>query len=321
MKNQQARHGALLVALLVVLRHVHVALRVARVVRHPHRHRGAGDGQLAGKHSEVRIKTPESNSHVEVEEAVAGLKEEQAGLGVIVIGGDAKGSETFTLSQQLLLSRALQERLLLAAQTTVQPPPLAGTVQLHQLLTAQGKRDSVVNQNMPPSDRRPFPFFLLISPLLWVHLLFFLVTLVTLILEIRDIVTGDTCPALILFNLGRFRTVLGVVDLPTQAKVLATLVGSLAVAHLKRHENRCVAIKTFSQPPMRECVYCDRPARSKETPFHKQLKAVAVKAKGAAAAFNTRASPGFSVRTAETLDTTGPKNTKSPTACNAEIET
>lgn len=32
------------------------------------------------------------------------------------------------------LTQALEERLLLAAQATVQPPPLAGAVQLHQLL-------------------------------------------------------------------------------------------------------------------------------------------------------------------------------------------
>lgn len=42
------RHGAFLVALLVVLRHVHVALCVAGVVGHPHGHRSACDGQLAG---------------------------------------------------------------------------------------------------------------------------------------------------------------------------------------------------------------------------------------------------------------------------------
>lgn len=41
------------------------------------------------------------------------------------------------------LTQALQKGLLLAAQTTVQPPPLAGTVQLHQLLTAQGERLSI----------------------------------------------------------------------------------------------------------------------------------------------------------------------------------
>lgn len=36
------------------------------------------------------------------------------------------------------LAQALQERLLLAAQATVQPPSLAGTVQLHQLLAKEG---------------------------------------------------------------------------------------------------------------------------------------------------------------------------------------
>lgn len=39
----------------------------------------------------------------------------------------------------LCLAQALQEGLLLAAQATVQPPPLAGAVQLHQLLTTQVK--------------------------------------------------------------------------------------------------------------------------------------------------------------------------------------
>lgn len=33
-----------------------------------------------------------------VEQAVAGLEEEQTRLGVVVIGGDTKGSETFALS-------------------------------------------------------------------------------------------------------------------------------------------------------------------------------------------------------------------------------
>lgn len=35
------------------------------------------------------------------------------------------------------LAQALEEGLLLAAQATVQPPPLAGAVQLHQLFTVQ----------------------------------------------------------------------------------------------------------------------------------------------------------------------------------------
>lgn len=35
----------------------------------------------------------------------------------------------------LCLAQALKESLLLATQATVQPPPLAGAVQLHQLLT------------------------------------------------------------------------------------------------------------------------------------------------------------------------------------------
>lgn len=40
-----------------------------------------------------------------VEEAIAGLKKEQACLGMVVVRGDTKRSETFTLSQQLLLPR------------------------------------------------------------------------------------------------------------------------------------------------------------------------------------------------------------------------
>lgn len=45
----------------------------------------------------------------------------------------------------LCLAQALQEGLLLAAQATVQPPPLAGAVQLHQLLTTQ-REDSDVSE-------------------------------------------------------------------------------------------------------------------------------------------------------------------------------
>lgn len=39
----------------------------------------------------------------------------------------------------LCLAQALQEGLLLAAKATVQPPPLAGAVKLHQLLTVEGE--------------------------------------------------------------------------------------------------------------------------------------------------------------------------------------
>lgn len=45
------------------------------------------------------------SSVLTVEEAVAGLEEEQTCLGVIVIRGYTEGPETFTLSQQLLFSR------------------------------------------------------------------------------------------------------------------------------------------------------------------------------------------------------------------------
>lgn len=44
------------------------------------------------------------SSVLTVEEAVAGLEEEQTCLGVIVIRGYTEGPETFTLSQQLLFS-------------------------------------------------------------------------------------------------------------------------------------------------------------------------------------------------------------------------
>ena len=40
-----------------------------------------------------------------VEEAIAGLEEEQARLTMVVIGGDTECSQTFTLSEQLFLSR------------------------------------------------------------------------------------------------------------------------------------------------------------------------------------------------------------------------
>lgn len=43
----------------------------------------------------------------------------------------------------LCLTQALQEGLLLAAKATVQPPPLAGTVELHQLLTTKVERTVV----------------------------------------------------------------------------------------------------------------------------------------------------------------------------------
>lgn len=40
-----------------------------------------------------------------IKETIAGLEEEQACLSMVVIRGDPKRSKTFTLSQQLLLSR------------------------------------------------------------------------------------------------------------------------------------------------------------------------------------------------------------------------
>lgn len=54
---------------------------------------------MKGTHDEAIVA-----SILTVEEAVAGLEEEQARLCVIVIGGDAKGSQALALSQQLLFS-------------------------------------------------------------------------------------------------------------------------------------------------------------------------------------------------------------------------
>lgn len=51
------------------------------------------------------------------------------------------------------LAQTLQEGLLLAAQATVQPPPLAGAVQLHQLLTAK-KYTSMVETNYTHHQNR-----------------------------------------------------------------------------------------------------------------------------------------------------------------------
>lgn len=80
------------------------------------------------------------------------------------------------------------------------------------------------------------PFlFLVICPIILVHLLFFLVTLVTLVLVIWDVVAGNAFPILIIWNLSRLRTVLGVKYLSSQAEVLPALVGSAAVAHLQGH--------------------------------------------------------------------------------------
>lgn len=77
-----------------------------------------------------------------------------------------------------------------------------------------------------------FPYSLVICSIIVVHPFFFLVTLVTLILVVVDVVAW---PAGVVWHRRSCRTVLGVVDLPAQAEVLAALVGSLGVAHLKRH--------------------------------------------------------------------------------------
>lgn len=45
----------------------------------------------------------------------------------------------------LCLTQTLQKGLLLATQTTVKPPPLACTVELHKLLTEMKREDSKVN--------------------------------------------------------------------------------------------------------------------------------------------------------------------------------
>lgn len=47
-------HRTFLITLLVVLRHVHVALSVARVIGHPHRHRSASNCQLSQQHDTFR---------------------------------------------------------------------------------------------------------------------------------------------------------------------------------------------------------------------------------------------------------------------------
>lgn len=47
-------HRTFLVTLLVVLRHVHVALSVARVISHPHSHWSASNCQLSQQHDTVR---------------------------------------------------------------------------------------------------------------------------------------------------------------------------------------------------------------------------------------------------------------------------
>lgn len=66
------------------------------------------DSKLRGKKNKIQQCTHNEAivaSILTVEEAIAGLEEEQACLSMVVIGGDTKCSQTFTLSQQLLLSR------------------------------------------------------------------------------------------------------------------------------------------------------------------------------------------------------------------------
>lgn len=57
-------------------------------------------GKQQSTHDETIVATV-----LTVEEAIAGLEEEQARLGMVVVGGDTEGSQTFSLPQQLLLSR------------------------------------------------------------------------------------------------------------------------------------------------------------------------------------------------------------------------
>lgn len=89
--------------------------------------------------------------------------------------------------------------------------------------------------NLPQLPSWPHSFHLIISPIILVDLLLFLVTLVTFVLVIWDVVAGATGPVLMPVFLGAFGAVLGVADLPSQAEVLAALVGPLGVSHLQGH--------------------------------------------------------------------------------------
>lgn len=54
----------------------------------------------------------------------------------------------------LCLTQTLQKGLLLATQTTVKPPPLACTVELHKLLTEMKREDSKVNNGEQKNTRK-----------------------------------------------------------------------------------------------------------------------------------------------------------------------
>ena len=85
-----------------------------------------------------------------------------------------------------------------------------------------------------------FPFtsfpshFLIIGPVVGVHpRLLLLVALVAFVLVIRDVLAGTAGSLLALRRLAACRAVLGVIDLPSQAEVLALLTGTLVGAHLQ----------------------------------------------------------------------------------------
>lgn len=77
--------------------------------------------------------------------------------------------------------------------------------------------------------------FLIICSIIMVHLLLFLVTLVTFVMVVGEVFSSAASAVLIIGDFSSFGAVLGVIDLPSQTKVLAALIGSLAVPHLQGH--------------------------------------------------------------------------------------
>lgn len=76
---------------------------------------------------------------------------------------------------------------------------------------------------------------LIICPVVMVHPLLFLVALVTFVMVVGEVFSSAAGAVLIIRDFSGFGAVLGVVDLPSQTKVLAALIGSLAVPHLQGH--------------------------------------------------------------------------------------
>ena len=84
----------------------------------------------------------------------------------------------------------------------------------------------------PP--RPPLPPFLIVGAVVGVRpRLLLLVTLVTFVLVVGDVLAGAAGSLLALRRLHARRAVLGIVDLPPQAEVLALLTGALVGAHLQ----------------------------------------------------------------------------------------